>query len=175
LRSAMLAFLLLSTVVGALDFDLSVSVGPTYASGGWGDNLSTGVWGRLDFRWMITPSVRAGAGMEASAFGSRYDTDASLTIMSPHLSVAYYLRPGAAVFNPGIEAAGGFARSSLGSGGGTDPATWDPFWRAGVRWDFSIGAGFRGAVGCDYTGIMAEGKSGDMFGLVFAVSREVSL
>jgi hypothetical protein len=129
----------------------------------------------VDFCWKITRSFRAGAGMEATAFGSRYDTDVSLTMLSPHVSAAYYLRPHALVFNPGIEIAGGMNRSSLSSGGGTDPATWDPYWRAGIRWDFSIGAGFRGAVGCDYTGVLASEKSGNTFGLVFTVSKEVSI
>ena len=175
MRSAMLLFLLFSVLAGAMDLDLSVSVGPDYASGGWGDNLSNGILGRIDVCWKITPSFRAGAGMEASVFGSRYDTDASLSMMMPHVSAGYYLRPGATVFNPGIEVAGGLARTSLRSGGGADPASWDPFWRAGIRWDFSIGAGFRGAAGFDYSGIVAESKSGDTFGLVFTVSREVSL
>ena len=175
MRSAMLAFLLLTVAGYAVDFALSVSVGPSYSSGGWGDNLSTGIGGRVDFYWKITPSFRTGAGMEATAFGSRYNTNVSLTMLMPHVCAAYYLRPHARVFNPGIEIAGGMSRSSLHSGGGTDPATWDPFWRAGIRWDFSMGAGFRGAVGFDYAGVMAGEKSGNTFGLVFTVSREVSI
>jgi hypothetical protein len=171
----MLLFLLLAAAGSAVDFDLGVSVGPSYPSGGWGDDLGTGIWGRLDFCWKVSPSFRAGAGMEAGVFGSRYDTSASLSMLMPHVAASYYLIPGAKVFNPGIEVAGGLCRSSLSSGGGSDPVTWDPFWRAGVRWNFSMGAGFRGAVGCDYTGILAEQKSGDTFGLVFTVSREVSL
>jgi hypothetical protein len=96
-------------------------------------------------------------------------------MLFPHVSLAYYLRPWGDVFNPGIEAGAGMCRSSLSSGDGADPATWDPCWRAGIRWDFLLGAGFRGAIGCDYTGIMAKEKQGDTFGLVFTVSREVSI
>ncbi len=51
--------------------------------------------------------------------------------------------------------------------------TWDPFWRAGVRWEFGLGSGLRGAVGFDFRGIMAREESGDGFALVFRVSREV--
>ena len=66
-------------------------------------------------------------------------------------------------------------RSSLSNSGGTDPATWDPYWTVGLRWNFSIGGGFRGEVGSDYTSVMAEMQSGDAFNLQFGISREVAL
>lgn len=167
--------LMLSSAGLSTDFDLLVSVGPSYSLGGWGDYMGTGITGRLGFSLKLNPSLRVGTGVEGTAFGSRYDGNSSLTMLSPHVGAGYYLRPWGDTFNPGVEVAGGFCRSALKSGSGADPVTWDPFWRAGIRWDFRIGAGFRGAVGFDYTSVLASEKSGDTFGLLFALSREVSL
>jgi len=146
--------LMLSSAGLSTDFDLLVSVGPSYSLGGWGDYMGTGITGRLGFSLKL---------------------NSSLTMLSPHVGAGYYLRPWGDTFNPGVEVAGGFCRSALKSGSGADPVTWDPFWRAGIRWDFRIGAGFRGAVGFDYTSVLASEKSGDTFGLLFTLSREVSL
>jgi hypothetical protein len=91
------------------------------------------------------------------------------------MSIGYFLRPWGNVFNPGIECSFGMCRSSLSNGSGTDPATWDMFWSAGLSWDFSIGAGFRGRVGTDYTSVIAELESGDSFSLLLGFSKEVTL
>jgi hypothetical protein len=163
----------LALVAGLLPLDVGVSTGPVFPVGGWGDNIGTGVEARASVHWKPWQRVGVGAALAADLYGDAYDGDASLACISPEVSSAFFLRPHARVFNPGIEAGIGFSRSRLQSAGGSDPATWDPSWRAGIRWDFSLGSGFRGAIGFDFRGILASGGSADSFGLVFRASREV--
>lgn len=162
-------------VVSAADLGVAVSVGPSFPIGSWGRNLSTGIDARLIGEWIITPSLRAGAGVQGMAFGSTDGGSASLSMIVPQAVVSWYLRPWGNTFNPGIECAFGFCRSSLSNGNGADPVTWDPAWRAGLRWDFSLGGGFRGRVGADYSSILAEKETADGFGLLVGFGTEVTL
>ena len=159
----------------ALDLDLKATTGLTYSTGQWGNSLNTGVRAGFIANWIVTPSLRAGAGFALSVFGSDDRGAASLTFLSPQIRAGYYLRPWGNVFNPGLVCSFGFCRSSLSNSGGTDPASWDPFWKAGLRWNFNIGGGFRGEVGGDYSSIMAQKESADSFILLFEFSREVTL
>jgi hypothetical protein len=158
---------------GLPPLDVGVSTGPVFPVGNWGETIGTGIEARTSVHWKPWARVGVGAALQADLFGDAWDGDASLSCIGPEISTAFFLRPGARVFNPGIEAAFGLTRSQLQSGGGTDPASWDPSWRAGLRWDFSLGMGLRGAAGFDFRGILASGESADSFGLVFRVSREV--
>lgn len=169
--------LLLAAVMActAADIGFTASVGPTFPTGQWGRNLSTGIDARLMGEWLITPSLRAGAGVQGMLLGSTDGGSASLTIVTPQVSFAWFLRPWGRVFNPGIECAFGMGRSSLSNGDGHDPITWDPAWRAGLRWDFSMGGGFRGRVGLDYSSIIAEMEQADAFTLLFGFSTEVTI
>jgi hypothetical protein len=160
-------------VAGLPPLDIGISTGPVFPVGNWGETIGTGIEARASVHWKPWARVGVGAALQADLFGDAWDGDASLSCIGPEISTALFLRPGARVFNPGIEAAFGLTRSQLQSGGGTDPASWDPSWRAGLRWDFSLGMGFRGAAGFDFRGILASGESADSFGLVFRVSREV--
>lgn len=150
-----------------------ISAGPVFPAGGWGDNIGSGLDLQVFGRWMSDGRFGAGPGLSLAMYGDEYDGDASLTVLTPELSAAYHLRPGAASFSPGLEAGIGYSRSELEAGNGSDPVSWDPSWRAGFRWEFGMGAGFRGAAGFDFRGVLAEGESGDAFALVFRVSREV--
>jgi len=175
LKKVILLLFAAAVAVSSADIDVTGSVGLSYPTGKWGNSLNTGLDAGLSARWLVTRSFRAGAGLSFSVFGSGDQGAASLTFVKPRLDLAYYLRPHGSTFNPGVTGSFGFCRSSLSNSGGTDPATWDPFWSLGLRWNFSVGGGFRGEVGFDYSSIMAEQQTGDTFDLKFAFSREVSL
>ncbi|MCD4701042.1 MAG: hypothetical protein K8S24_04205 [Candidatus Aegiribacteria sp.] len=175
MKWAMILVCSAAAACSAIDIDLAAETGLSYPTGQWGSSLNTGADVGLSASWVINPSFRAGLGFSLSVFGSSDQGAASLTLFKPHLKAAYYLRPWGKVFNPGVVCSFGFCRSSLSNSGGTDPASWDPFWKAGLRWNFSLGAGFRGEVGGDYTSIMAEVENGDLFTLHFGISREVTL
>ena len=162
-------------VCTAVDLDLTVSLGPAFSTGQWGRNLGTGIDGRITGAWMITPSLRVGMGIEGQALSSTDGGSASLTMLTPALVTSYYLRPWGNSFNPGVECAFGLCRTSLSNSGGADPVTWDPAWRAGLRWDFSLGGSFRGRIGADYSSVLAEMEQADSFLLLFGFSREVTL
>ena len=164
-----------AAVCSAIDVGLSGEIGMSYPTGQWGNSLNTGLDAGVSASWIVTRSFRTGLGFSLSVFGSSDQGAASLTFFEPQLKAGYYLRPWGNVFNPGIVCSFGFCRSSLSNSGGTDPSTWDPFWKAGLRWNFSVGSGFRGEVGADYSSIMAEMKTGDSFILQFGISREVTL
>mgnify|MGYP001042433426 FL=1 len=159
----------------ALNVDLVAGTGLSYPTGKWGNSLNTGLDAGVFASWIATPSIRAGLGLSVGVFGSSDQGAASLTLLKPQIRAAYYLRPWGSVFNPGVVLSFGMCHSSLSNSGGTDPATWDPFWAAGLRWNFSVGGGFRGEIGFDYSSIMAELQSGDSFDLKFGVSREVAI
>jgi len=160
-------------VSGLLPLDIGLSTGPVFPVGAWGDNIGTGIEARASLAWKPWERVGVGAGITGCLYGDAWDGDASLACIGPEILTDLFLRPHARVFNPGVEAGFGLTRSRMESAGGADPATWDPAWRAGVRWDFSLGGGLRGAVGFDFRGILASGGSADSFGLVFRASREV--
>ena len=164
-----------AAVCAAIDVDFSGGIGMSYPTGQWGNSLNTGLNAGVSASWVVTRSFRTGLGFSLSVFGSSDQGAASLTFFEPQLKAGYYLRPWGKVFNPGVVCAFGFCRSSLSNSGGTDPVTWDPFWKAGLRWNFSVGNGFRGEVGADYFSVMAEMKTGDSFVLQFGISREVTL
>jgi len=159
----------------AIDIDIAAGAGLSYPTGQWGNSLNTGVEAGLSASWIVTPSFRTGLGFSLSVFGSSDQGAASLTFFKPQLKAGYFLRPWGKVFNPGAVCAFGFCRSSLSNSGGTDPASWDPFWKVGLRWNFSLGGDFRGEVGADYSSVMAEIENGDEFILQFSISREVAL
>ncbi len=164
-----------AAVCSAIDIDFAAETGLSYPTGQWGKSLNTGVDAGLSASWIVTPSFRAGLGLSLNVFGSSDQGAASLTFFKPQLKAGYYLRPWGKIFNPGVVCAFGFCRSTLSNSGGTNPASWDPFWKVGLRWNFSLGGGFRGEVGGDYSSIMAEIESGDVFTLQFGISREVTL
>lgn len=143
--------------------------------GGWGENLSSGLSGGLYAQWLLSQKLRAGLGIQGALFNDAYNGNASFTQLKPMATVSFYLRPHGRTFNPGIVAGFGYCRSRLSSGGGIDPASWDPFWSAGVRWDFSLGSQWRAGMGFDLESVMASDKTGDAFKFVFGVSREVQL
>lgn len=143
--------------------------------GGWGENLSSGLSGELQFNWLFSRKLRAGAGIEAVTYGDGNDGNASFSQLKPMGILSFYLRPHGASFNPGIVAAFGYCRSRLSSGDGVDPSSWDPFWRAGLRWNFSIGSPWRAGLGFGLESVMAQDKTGDAFRFTFGVSREVQL
>lgn len=169
-----MAVILLLAGVAFAGIDAGLSVGPVFPVGGWGQFLSTG----LDFEafagWGVNSRLSAGPGVSVALYGDGGGGDASLTVITPEIRGSFFLRPGARSFNPGVEAAFGYSRSSLSSGGGEDPVTWDPSWRAGLRWDFSLGGGFRGAAGFDFRGILSGIESADGFSMVLRVSKEVA-
>jgi hypothetical protein len=150
-----------------------LATGPVFPVGSWGDSFGSGLEFQAFARWMFSERFGAGPGLSMVLYGDEYDGDASLDVLTPEISAAFHLRPGARSFSPGIEVGLGYSRSSLESGGGSDPVTWDPSWRAGIRWEFGMGAGFRGAAGFDFKGIVAREETADGFALVFRVSREV--
>ncbi|MCK5841806.1 MAG: hypothetical protein KAH31_06550 [Candidatus Sabulitectum sp.] len=143
--------------------------------GGWGENLSNGLAGGLYGNWLFSDKFRTGLGIEGAVFGHASQGSVSFTQLKPMGNASFYLRPHGAVFNPGIVVAFGYCRSQLSSGDGTDPVSWDPFWRAGIRWNFSLGSPWRAGLGFDLESVMASEKAGDAFRLTFGVSREVQL
>jgi len=168
------AALCIALLGGLPPLEAGVSVGPVFPVGDWGQYLDTGVEARVSLQLVPLRRVRAGLAFSMDIYGDGGRGDASVTMLSPEATASFFLRPGARVFNPGLEAGFGMTRSRLESGGGDDPATWDPSWRAGPRGDFSAGNGYRGAVGFDFRGVLAEGSSADSFGLVFRISKEVA-
>ncbi|MFO8182541.1 MAG: hypothetical protein R6U39_00070 [Candidatus Aegiribacteria sp.] len=175
MKLAMILAFSAALTAAAVNVDLSAGTGLSYPTGKWGNSLNTGIDAGLHALWAPTRSLRAGLGLSVSVFGSSDMGTASLTHLKPRLMAGYYLRPWGNVFNPGFVCSFGICRSSLSNSGGSDPATWDPFWSAGFRWNFSVGGGFRGETGFDYSSIMAEMQSGDSFTLRFGISREVTL
>ncbi len=143
--------------------------------GGWGENLSNGLAGGLYGNWLLSQKFRAGLGIEGTVFGDDNQGSASFTQLKPMGIVAFYLRPHGVAFNPGVVVGFGYCRSRLCSGGGIDPESWDPLWRAGVRWNFSLGSPWRAGLGLDLESVMASEKAGDTFRMTFGVSREVQL
>ena len=175
MKIAIAMALSVAMVAAAVNVDLALDTGLSYPTGKWGNSLNTGLNAGLYAAWLASPSLKAGLGISVSVFGSGDQGAASMTMVRPQIRAGYYLRPWGNVFNPGLVCSFGMCRSSLSNSGGTDPATWDPFWTVGIRWNFSIGGGFRGEVGSDYSSVMAEMQSGDSFNLQFGVSREVAL
>lgn len=175
MKLAMILALSAAWVAAAVNIDLSAGTGLSYPAGKWGNSLNTGIHADLNALWAPTRSLRAGLGLSMSVFGSSDMGTASLTQLKPRLKAGYYLRPWGDVFNPGFVCSFGMCRSSLSNSGGSDPPSWDPFWSAGFRWNFSAGGGFRAEAGFDYSSILAEMQSGDSFTLRFGISREVAL
>jgi hypothetical protein len=174
LRTAAAAILILTVLSAhAGGLDLGASLGLSYPVGAWGDNIGSGLGLRTRGLWKAAEGLGLGAGLGLSLYGDSWDGDASLSRLAPQLVARGVLRPGAASFEPGLEVGLGMARSSMSSSGGTDPASWDPFWRAGLHWGFGLGDGLRGGIGLGFTGVLADIESADSFELLFSVSREV--
>jgi len=179
LRTAAAATLALLVLLasGALaqpgGIDLGASAGLSYPVGAWGENIGGGLSARGFGLWRASDGLRLGLGADLAVYGDADDGDASLSRFAPQLIAGGLLRPGAASFEPGLEVGLGMARTDLSASGGSDPASWDPFWRAGVRWGFSLGAGLRGGLGLDFSGVLADVESAESFELAFSVSREV--
>ena len=175
MRYAMILTFAAMIACAAIDIELVATGGPSFPTGQWGNSLSTGVDVGLSASWIVTPSLRVGGLINGNVYGGADQGSATFTLLKPGINVGYYLRPWGSVFNPGIEGGFGICRSSLSNGDGADPVSWDPFWRVGMRWDFSMGAGFRGRTGVDYSSVLGEKETGDSFTLLFGISREVTL
>lgn len=175
MKRAALAALVLGVAATAGTVDFTAEIGPGFALGGWGSSFGTGLNLGLAGEWRFTPKLRAGGSVDVSSFSHTYSGNADLFMFRPSLRAAFYLNPESSTFNPGLTASFGMCRTALESGGGADPASWDPFWRAGLRWDLSLGHPFRAGLGFDLESVMASGRSGDTFRLVLSVSREVGL
>ncbi len=173
-RTVILAAALTSlAVAGTIDFVVEgAGITPI---GGWGTNLSNGLAGGVQANWLFSTRFRAGLGIEGATYGDGFDGNASFSQLKPMGILSLYLRPHGRTFNPGLVAAFGYCRSRLSSGEGIDPASWDPFWRAGLRWNFSLGSPWRAGLGFDLESVAASDKSGDAFRFTFGVSREVQL
>ncbi len=165
----------LATAAAAGAFEIEAGVAGMTPIGGWGDNLSAGLAGELQFNWLVSRKFRAGAGVEGAVFGDANAGDASLSQFKPMGILSFYLRPHGASFNPGVVAAFGYCRTRLSSGGGVDPVSWDPFWRAGIRWNFSLGSPWRAGLGFDLESVVSQETSGDAFKLTFGVSRGLEI
>lgn len=165
----------LAALAAAANLEIEVGGAGLTPIGGWGDDLSDGLAGEIQVNWLLSRKFRIGAGCEGAIYSDGYDGNASFSQLKPMGIVSFYLRPHGAAFNPGIVAAFGYCRSRLSSGGGVDPASWDPFWRAGLRWNFSLGSPWRAGLGFDLESVMAGETSGDAFRMAFGVSREVRL
>ena len=172
-----LILLLAGSALGGsfLDLEVELSGGPSFPIGSWGQHLSSGFGCSLGATWHPYRILGAGLSVDGELYSSAGREEASLTRLSPMLHVSLFLRPGARSFNPGIVAAFGVTRSKLTSGTGSDPASWDPSWRAGVRWGFSLGGEFRCRVGFDFGSVIAREQAGDYFDLRLGILREVSL
>ena len=173
MRTAAAAILVLAALSLAAGLELGANVGLSYPVGAWGDNIGGGISGRILGLVPAWERLRLGAGLDLALYGDAEGGDASLSRLAPQLVARGILRPGAASFEPGIELGLGMARTGLSASGGSDPASWDPFWRAGVRWGFGLGSGLRGGVGFDFSGVLADVESAESFELLFSVSREV--
>ncbi len=175
MRYALALLLAVIAVTAALDLQVLLSAGPAFATGRWGRNLGTGVDAGLECFWKAMPALRFGAGLRGSVYGQSDGGSASVTMLQPHLSASLHLIPESPSFDPGLSASFGMARSVLRNDGGEDPATWDPFWSAGFRWEFSVGGGLRGLFGADYTAVMAREQWGDSFAIRLGLSGEVTI
>lgn len=172
------ASLLLLVAIGlapAMDFEVGVGSGLLYPVGDWGQYLGSGVSLRGWASYRMNRYLQTGMGLNASLYGDGYDGDASLSMIAPEALFAAYINPSSSSFNPGVELGLGMARSSLSSRGSSDPSTWDPWWRAGFRWEFGLGAGFKGKTGFDLSGALGQEQSAESFGLVLCLSRRVDL
>lgn len=165
----------LASVSAAGTIDIVIEGAGVTPIGGWGENLSSGLAGGIQFNWLVSRKFRAGAGIEGTTFGDGNSGNASFSQLKPMGILSFYLRPQGASFNPGVVAAFGYCRSRLSSGDGIDPSSWDPFWRAGLRWNFSLGSPWRAGLGFDLESVTASEKTGDAFRFSFGVSREVQL
>lgn len=175
MKRAILAALVIAAAASAGTADLMAEIGTGFAMGGWGDSFGTGLNVGLAAEYRLTRKLRAGAGFDVSSFSSENSGNAALFMMRPAIRAAFYMNPGSSSFNPGIAASFGLCRTSLESGGGSDDPSWDPFWRAGLRWDMSLGHPWRAGLGLDLESVLAPEKTGDTFRLVLAISREVAL
>lgn len=175
MRLAILAAMLFALAASAGTADLYAEVGTGFAMGGWGENFDPGFNLGLGADWRLTSKFRTGAGFDISSFSHSHNGDVTLFMLRPSIRTAFYFNPRSSSFNPGIAAAFGMCRTELESGGGVDTPTWDPFWRAGIRWDLSLGRPWRANLGLDLESVMASEKTGDTFRLSIAVSREVQL
>jgi len=174
LRAAAAVILILTAVAASAGgLDLGASLGLSYPVGAWGDNIGSGISAEAVGLWKAYDRLGVGAGMGLSVYGDDWDGDASVVRLAPQLVARGVLRPGAASFEPGLEVGLGMARTSLSSSGGSDPASWDPFWRAGLRWGFGLGAGLRGGVGFDFSGVLADVETAESFEILFTVGRKV--
>ncbi|MBN1433732.1 hypothetical protein JW921_03165 [Candidatus Fermentibacterales bacterium] len=173
----LLCFLLLPffRAEAGVPLQLELSGATVFPVGSWGQHLSSGLSASLGATWRATRSLGAGLLLEGEIYSSSGALEASLTRLSTMAQFSAFLRPGSPSFSPGIVLALGITRSDLSSGAGEDPPTWDPSWRAGVRWGFSLGGGFRCRTGFDFGGVMAEGADGDYFDMRLGLVREVSL
>lgn len=172
---AIVSAALLVSVAFAGNLDLSLEMGTSTPIGGWGTNLSAGLGAGVQATWLVSSKLRTGIGAEGMLFSDGNSGRASFQQFKPMAVVSFYLRPHGRSFNPGLTAAFGYCRSRLSSHDGIDPASWDPFWRAGVRWNFSIGEPWRAGLGFDLESVMAQELSGDALKFVFGISREVGL
>ena len=159
----------------ATTLEIEISGGPEYSVGSWGQYFGTGISFGGCALWKASQKLGAGLALDGNIYSSNGSSDASLSILSTEAVCSFFLRPGARSFNPGLIVAIGLSKSVLSSGSGTDPATWDPSWRAGFRWGFNIGAGFRGRFGFDFGSIISSESTGDYFGIRLGVLREVEL
>ncbi len=175
MKRGILAALCIAGAAAAGAVDLVAEMGTGLAMGGWGDAFGPGFNFGLGAEYRLTGKLRAGAGFDVSSFSSENSGSARLFMMRPAVRAAFYMNPGSPSFNPGIAASFGLCSTSLESGGGADDPSWDPFWRAGIRWDMSLGSPWRAGLGIDLESVMAPEKTGDTFRLVLAVSREVAL
>lgn len=173
-RTIILAAVLVS-LSSAGTMEIEVGGAGVTTLGGWGENLSGGLSGEIQFNWLFSDKFRGGAGLEGTVYGSGNNVNTSFTQLKPMGILSFYLRPHSASFNPGVVAAFGYCGSRLSSGGGIDPASWDPFWRAGLRWNFSLGSPWRAGIGFDLESVAATEKAGDAFRFAFGVSRGVQL
>ncbi len=143
--------------------------------GGWGEHLSNGLAGGLYGSWLFSDKLSAGLGVEGVVFGDGNQGSASFTQLKPMGIGSFYLRPYGRVFNPGLVVAFGYNQSRLSAEGGIDAASWDLFWRAGIRWNFSLGSPWRAGLGLDLESVMASEKTGDSFKFTFGISRGIEL
>ncbi len=174
MRAAAAAILILTALAASAGgLNLDASMGISYPVGAWGDNIGSGIGTRALALWKATERLGAGAGLGLTLYGDDWEGDASLSRLAPQLVARGVLRPGAASFEPGLEVGVGMSRSRLGSSGGVDPASWDPFWRAGLRWGFGLGEGFRGGIGFDFSGVLSDVETAESFEILFSVGREV--
>ncbi len=175
MKFTLLLLTVLVLAASAGSFDIAVSGGILWATGQWGNDFGNGMNCEFTGVWNILSSISTGVTVSGTTYSGGINGRASLNMFNCGIIVGYFLRPWGETFNPGIECSFGMNRSSLTNGTGSDPVTWDPYWKAGLVWDFSIGGGFRGAVGCDYIQVLAETQASESFGIRIGISKEISL